>query len=173
MQETGTENRQDLPHFRANKAGTIVNISSGAGVFTLPLISLYCASKFAVEGFSEGLYYELKKQGVQVAMVKPGGHRTKFGANLTWGARSLDPNSVYAKDTAAFSATLAKSLEQDGPPPDGVVRKIVALLNMRKMPLRNRVGVDAVGVHILRSLLPEALFLPLSWAIMRSMLKGR
>ena len=161
-----------LPALRAAK-GRIINLSSLVGTQSLPLMTLYCTSKFAVEGFSEGLYYELKKQGVQVAMVKPGGHRTKFGANLTWGARSFDPNSVYARDTAAFSATLAKSLEEDGPPPDGVVRKIVALLNMRKMPLRNRVGVDAIGAHLLRSLLPEALFLPLSWAIMRSMLKGR
>jgi len=48
-----------LPHFRATRAGMIVNISSGAGVFTLPLISLYCASKFALEGFSEALTYEL------------------------------------------------------------------------------------------------------------------
>ncbi|MEI9986695.1 MAG: SDR family NAD(P)-dependent oxidoreductase [Aliidongia sp.] len=39
-----------LPHFRANRSGVIVNVSSGAGVFTLPLISLYCASKFALEG---------------------------------------------------------------------------------------------------------------------------
>jgi NAD(P)-dependent dehydrogenase (short-subunit alcohol dehydrogenase family) len=47
--------RAILPHFRSNKGGTIINISSGAGVFTLPLISLYCASKFALEGFSESL----------------------------------------------------------------------------------------------------------------------
>jgi len=45
--------RAILPHFRRNKAGLILNISSGAGVFTLPALSLYCASKFALEGFSE------------------------------------------------------------------------------------------------------------------------
>lgn len=161
-----------LPALRAAK-GRIINLSSLVGTQSLPLMTLYCTSKFAVEGFSEGLYYELKKQGVQVAMVKPGGHRTKFGANLTWGVRSRDPQSVYARDTAAFRATLATSLEEDGPPPDGVVRKIVALLTMRKMPLRNRVGADAIGAHLLRSILPEAVFLPLSWAIMRSMLKDR
>jgi NADP-dependent 3-hydroxy acid dehydrogenase YdfG len=55
-----------LPHFRANRGGTIVNISSGAGVFTLPLISLYCASKFALEGFSEALTYELAPLGITV-----------------------------------------------------------------------------------------------------------
>ncbi len=161
-----------LPALRAAK-GRVINLSSLVGTQALPLMSLYCTSKFAVEGFSEALYYELKKQGVQVAMVKPGGHRTKFGANLTWGERSLSTTSIYTDDTAAFRAMLAQSLEQDGPPPDGVVRKIVSLLERRGMPLRNRVGSDAIGVHLLRSLMPEALYLPLSWAIMRSMLKGK
>jgi short-subunit dehydrogenase len=51
--------RAILPHFRKNKGGLIVSVSSGAGIFTLPMISLYCASKFALEGFSEALAYEL------------------------------------------------------------------------------------------------------------------
>ena len=46
--------RAILPHFRKNKGGSIINLSSGAGLFTLPMISLYCASKFALEGFSGG-----------------------------------------------------------------------------------------------------------------------
>jgi NAD(P)-dependent dehydrogenase (short-subunit alcohol dehydrogenase family) len=69
-----------LPHFRANRAGTIINISSGAGVFTLPMISLYCASKFALEGFSEALSYELAPLGIAVKLVEPGGvTKTGFG----------------------------------------------------------------------------------------------
>ena len=51
--------RAILPHFRANKGGGIINISSGAGVFTLPAISLYHASKFALEGWTESMSYEL------------------------------------------------------------------------------------------------------------------
>jgi NAD(P)-dependent dehydrogenase (short-subunit alcohol dehydrogenase family) len=51
--------RAILPHFRKNKGGLIINVSSGAGIFALPMISLYCASKFALEGFSESLSYEL------------------------------------------------------------------------------------------------------------------
>lgn len=65
--------RAILPHFRANRSGVIVNISSGTGVFTLPTLSLYCASKFALEGFSEALAYELAGLGVAVKIVEPGG----------------------------------------------------------------------------------------------------
>ena len=72
--------RAILPHFRARGTGTIVNISSGAGVYGLPMISLYNASKFALEGFSESLSYELGSQGITVKIVEPGGVLdTKFG----------------------------------------------------------------------------------------------
>jgi NAD(P)-dependent dehydrogenase (short-subunit alcohol dehydrogenase family) len=72
--------RAVLPHFRASQGGTIINISSGAGVFTLPMLSLYCASKFALEGFSEALTYELASQQIVVKIVEPGGViSTNFG----------------------------------------------------------------------------------------------
>jgi NAD(P)-dependent dehydrogenase (short-subunit alcohol dehydrogenase family) len=72
--------RAILPHFRANKRGLIINVSSGAGVFTLPMLSLYCASKFALEGFSESLSYELSSQNITVKIVEPGGVvTTHFG----------------------------------------------------------------------------------------------
>jgi NAD(P)-dependent dehydrogenase (short-subunit alcohol dehydrogenase family) len=72
--------RAILPHFRANRSGVVINISSGAGVFTLPMISLYCATKFALEGFSEALSYELASVGVTVKIVEPGGvTSTDFG----------------------------------------------------------------------------------------------
>lgn len=82
--------RAILPHFRANKSGTIVNVSSGAGLFTLPMISLYCASKFALEGFSEALSYELASQGIAVKLVIPHG-----------GVTSTSFNSRSATDVAA------------------------------------------------------------------------
>ncbi|ATB28201.1 SDR family oxidoreductase [Melittangium boletus] len=65
--------RAALPHLEQRGGGTIVNVSSGAGIFTLPLLSLYCASKFALEGFSEALSYELTSQNVRVRIVEPGG----------------------------------------------------------------------------------------------------
>lgn len=73
--------RAILPHMRARKSGVILNVSSGAGVFTLPGLSLYCASKFALEGFSEALSYEFLSVGIVVKIIEPGGVlSTKFGA---------------------------------------------------------------------------------------------
>ena len=70
-----------LPHFRKNRSGVIINISSGAGFYTVPMISLYCASKFALEGFSEGLAYELASQNIIVKIVEPHGGVTSTSFN--------------------------------------------------------------------------------------------
>lgn len=94
-----------LPHFRANRTGTIVNVSSGAGVFGLPLISLYTASKFALEGWSESLSYELAAVGVTVKIVEPGGvTSTGFGGRSGAEAAGNAAPGDYARFIAATGA---------------------------------------------------------------------
>jgi NAD(P)-dependent dehydrogenase (short-subunit alcohol dehydrogenase family) len=63
--------RTILPHFRARRSGMIVNVGSGAGIFTMPTISLYSASKFALHGFTEALSFELNPLGIGVKLVSP------------------------------------------------------------------------------------------------------
>lgn len=70
-----------LKHFRENKSGIIVNISSIGGQMTFPLGSLYHGTKFAVEGLSEALHYELEPFGVKVKIVQPGMIKTNFGGS--------------------------------------------------------------------------------------------
>jgi NAD(P)-dependent dehydrogenase (short-subunit alcohol dehydrogenase family) len=97
-----------LPHFRRNKAGVIVNVSSGAGIFTLPMISLYCASKFALDGFSEALAYELGSQNIGVKLVVPHGgvSSTSFGARsaaeYTQDASLADYDAFVANTNVIF-----------------------------------------------------------------------
>ncbi|HYA88225.1 MAG TPA: SDR family NAD(P)-dependent oxidoreductase [Nitrospirota bacterium] len=62
-----------LPHFRKQMGGLIINISSRAGIVGLPMLSLYCAAKYALEGFSESLAYELASQNNVVKNVEPSG----------------------------------------------------------------------------------------------------
>jgi short-subunit dehydrogenase len=73
-----------LSHFRANKSGTLINVSSIGGKMTFPLGALYHGTKFAVEGISEALSFELAAIGVRVKIVEPGAIRTDFAG------RSLD-----------------------------------------------------------------------------------
>lgn len=67
-----------LEHFRINKSGVIVNISSIAGRATFPFHSVYHTSKWAVEGLSESLYYELAPMGIRVKVVEPGVVKTEL-----------------------------------------------------------------------------------------------
>ncbi len=70
--------REILPVFRERKAGTIVNVASMGGRITFPLYSLYHATKWAVEGFSESLQYELEQFNVRVKIIEPGPIKTDF-----------------------------------------------------------------------------------------------
>jgi NAD(P)-dependent dehydrogenase (short-subunit alcohol dehydrogenase family) len=71
-----------IPHFRARRRGLFVNITSMAALVTFPFDSLYHATKFGLQGWSEGMSYELAAFGIGVKTVAPGFIRTEFGANI-------------------------------------------------------------------------------------------
>jgi NAD(P)-dependent dehydrogenase (short-subunit alcohol dehydrogenase family) len=111
-----------LPHFRTNQDGTIINVSSMGGKVTFPLGSLYHGTKFAVEGISETLSYELEPAGVRVKIVEPGIIKTDFGG------RSLDLSNdesmtEYQGVIQALFATLGNSDEAGSEP--GLVAEII------------------------------------------------
>ncbi|WP_104381781.1 SDR family oxidoreductase [Sphingobacterium sp. HMA12] len=70
--------RAILPHFREQQSGVIANITSGVGKIPFPLVSVYVASKYAIEGFSESLAYELDSQNIKVKIIEPGYTETNF-----------------------------------------------------------------------------------------------
>lgn len=67
-----------LPYFRQQKSGNIITITSGVGRVTVPLVSTYAASKFALEGFFESLSFELASQNIKVKIIEPGNIATNF-----------------------------------------------------------------------------------------------
>jgi NAD(P)-dependent dehydrogenase (short-subunit alcohol dehydrogenase family) len=105
--------RAILPHFRKSKSGLILNISSGAGVYGLPMISLYCATKFALEGFSESLAYELASQNIVVKIIELGGVvSTNFGkrsgAEIAHNALLADYDAFVAGANTIFAGLRAE-----------------------------------------------------------------
>ena len=131
-----------LPHFRANKAGTIVNISSIGGQMTFPLGTLYHGTKFAVEGLSEALHYELEPFGVKVKIVEPGMIRTDFGG------RSFD--FVNDETIEEYQGTVQKlfahwgSVGEHASEPSVVAEVIWTAVTDGTNTLRYRAGKDAV-----------------------------
>jgi len=96
-----------LPHFRANKSGRIINVSSMGGRVTFPLFSYYHATKFAVEGYSESLNYELNPLGIDVKIIEPGGVKTDFGG------RSMDMVKTDNPDYQRLQGKLVDALSDD------------------------------------------------------------
>ena len=86
-----------LPIMRKQKSGIIVNISSGAGRFGYPGHSAYISTKFAVEGLSESMSYELEPFGIKVVIVEPGVIRTNIANAMVVARKSQDPNFPYSQ----------------------------------------------------------------------------
>jgi NAD(P)-dependent dehydrogenase (short-subunit alcohol dehydrogenase family) len=89
-----------MPEFRRNGGGTIVNISSGVGFAATPLLSVYVATKHAIEGLSESLSYELSSQNITIKLVEPGAIRTTKFTENTLAASHLDTIPSAYRDYA-------------------------------------------------------------------------
>lgn len=101
-----------LPHFRAQQSGTIVNISSVGGKMTFPMGTLYHGTKFAVEGLSEALHYELEAIGVKVKIVEPGAIATDFAGrsfDFTNDETMVEYQGIVQKLLAAFPTLVTQA----------------------------------------------------------------
>ncbi|MDJ0757515.1 MAG: SDR family oxidoreductase [Ardenticatenaceae bacterium] len=144
--------RAFLPHFRANKAGLFMNVSSIGGRITYPLISLYHATKWAVEGFSESLSYELGELGIQVKLIEPGGVATDFGGRSMDIATPANPeayagdyNDMLVKFQAAMSAP-----RTGGSTAEQMAEWIFEAATDGKNQLRYLLGEDANQIYAMR-----------------------
>lgn len=109
-----------LPHLRAQGGGMIVNVTSGVGIAAVPLLSLYVASKQAIEGLSESLAYELESQNIRIRLIEPGAMRaTNFTATgmaasqaapVPGGYRAYFDHALQAMTNYPFAATEEQSV---------------------------------------------------------------
>jgi len=109
-----------LPLMREARSGVIVNVSSIGGRMTLPLFSAYHATKFAVEGLTEALQYELEGHGIRVKLVEPGGSKTNFDSSTNM---VRTPHPAYKALIDGFDKMWEKESAKL-PGPDKVVQAI-------------------------------------------------
>ena len=137
--------RAVLPVMRAARKGRIFNLSSLAGVRGTEFASLYCSSKFALEGFSEALAAEVAPFGIFITIVEPGPFRTDFltRESLRFGDTAVaDYNERRARVQATFETRNGK---QPGDPAK-LAEAVVRLANEAKPPMRFLAGVFALGM---------------------------
>lgn len=131
-----------LPAFRQRRRGHIINITSMGGTITLPGISYYCGSKFALEGISAALGQELEPFGVQVTAVAPGSFRTDWaGRSMRRTPRSIpDYDESFAPIRAAREAKSGKQLGD----PRKAAQAMLQLIAMPAPPRQLLLGSDAL-----------------------------
>jgi NAD(P)-dependent dehydrogenase (short-subunit alcohol dehydrogenase family) len=137
--------QQVLPIMRKQKSGTIVNISSGAGRIGFPGMSAYVSSKFALEGLSESMSYELEPFGIKVVIIEPGVIRTNFKKNSVMSKKSLDNSSIspYSSIIQKIDSSISSMVEH-ATPPEEVAKAILHAVISNNPKLRYLVGNDMI-----------------------------
>ena len=130
-----------LPIMRKQESGIIVNMSSGAGRLGYPGGSAYVSTKFAVEGLSESMAYELEPFGIKVVLVEPGVIRTNFANAMVVAKKSQDPNSPYSQIMQKM-ATSFEHMMENGSSPDLVAKVVLKAVTSENPSLRYLAGKD-------------------------------
>ncbi len=143
------------PKMRARKRGVIVNVSSMAGRVAAPLMGFYAASKFALEGLSEALQFELGHFGIRVVVIEPGFVKSSFRANS---ARYGTDDAPYDELQRAWAGSDEALIGGERPGPEIVGVAIADAIEDERTPLRRPVGNDAELVLKARGRLDDAAF---------------
>jgi NAD(P)-dependent dehydrogenase (short-subunit alcohol dehydrogenase family) len=135
--------RAVLPHMRSLRSGRIFNISSVAGIAGFSMSSLYCGSKFAMEGWSESLTMELEPLGIQVTAVEPGFFRTEFLAEES--VRYIEArHPEYREGMAGMQTWLNGQHGKQGGDPARLAQVLLDLTRKKQQPMHLLMGGDAV-----------------------------
>ncbi len=142
--------KEVLPIMRRQRGGTIVNISSSAGRIGLPLNSPYVASKFALEGLSESIAYEVEQFGIRVVIIEPGFIRTNLINSGTSPKKALDPKSPYFSLMQKVENHFKSMMENvsSSSPPEEVAKVILQAVRSENPELRYTVGTTIIQARM-------------------------
>lgn len=148
-----------LPSMRAQGKGVIVNISSIGGRMTFPLGSLYHGTKFAVEGLSEALHYELEPLGIRVKIVEPGMIATDFSGRSFDFRQTPELTDYQPVVDKLFAVLGSPEMAATASPPSVVSEAIWAAVTDATPRLRYTAGADAAAYMAARSAQDDATFI--------------
>jgi NAD(P)-dependent dehydrogenase (short-subunit alcohol dehydrogenase family) len=148
--------REAIKHMRPNGGGTIIQISSMGGKITFPLYSIYHATKFAVEGFTESLHYELAQFNIKMKLIEPGPIVTDFYGRSRQFIKPTDTNQ-YDGFIQKFNDAAEKVMkEAEGP--EVVAKMIFKSATDNSNQMRYAVGKPGPMLLMLRKLLSDKLY---------------
>jgi NAD(P)-dependent dehydrogenase (short-subunit alcohol dehydrogenase family) len=142
-----------LPHMRERGSGTIIQLSSIGGLFALPWNSAYAASKFALEGYSEALRYELLPHGVFVSLIEPTGVKTESHASSLRQAKN--PHPAYQQAARVAAELLEQQSQKSGLSLSAVADAVVRAASSPRPQLRYPIGTVTRVMPLVRALVPS------------------
>ncbi len=132
-----------IPIMRKQHSGVIINISSFLGKIGLPLLTMYNSSKYAVEGITDSLRYELRDFDIRVHSIMPGFFDTEFArSNLITNLQTFNPNSPYSKMVSNLAPNIVEQIN-GGNSAKEVAQMILDAINNKNFPARATVGDKA------------------------------
>ncbi len=134
-----------LPTMRNQRGGRIVNLSSMGGRIAIPFDSSYHGTKFALEGLSESLQYEVEQFGIKIILIEPGAIKSNFFNSLKMASNAQRPNSPYVQMIQKLNAGFS-SIVENAPPPLEVAKVILKAVTSEEPELRYTVGDDAAAM---------------------------
>ncbi|MCC2678910.1 MAG: hypothetical protein K0R29_1486 [Pseudobdellovibrio sp.] len=156
--------RQVLPHMRKLGRGKIINVSSVSGMLAMPTMGSYSASKYALDGLSEALWYEAKPLGINVCLVQPGFIKSKSFLKVRYSGQSgpeNEMNGTYADYYKYMTPFIEKFMRLSFTTPNHVAKKILRIIKKKNPPLWNPATLDALLFYYLRRFIPRRLLLQL------------
>jgi NAD(P)-dependent dehydrogenase (short-subunit alcohol dehydrogenase family) len=148
-----------LPHMRAQRSGTIVNITSMGGRMYTSLGGWYHATKFALEALSDCLRMELKPFGIDVVVIEPGGVKSEWGGIAAQKVLAVSGTGPYAPQGNAVAESLSSEASQRRmSSPDLIAKTIVKSVRARRPKTRYAVGFGAKPMIFLHNMLPNRTF---------------
>ncbi len=147
-----------LPAMLEQRSGRIINVTSVAALHATPGMGAYNASKWALEGLSEAMRYELAGHGIRVCTVLPGMYKTEVFAKRKEASQGRGGASPFERASVRFSAKVDRLVAQKGQDPKEVSDLICDLIDHANPPARTVVGRDAKMQGLVRSAVPERLW---------------
>lgn len=131
-----------LPIMRKQESGLIVNISSGVGRFGIPTLSSYASTKFALEGLTESMSYELEPFGIRTVLVEPGVIKTNFFNSTIVAKKSQDSNSPYHGFMRSMEKNFTELMKNNSSTPEYVAKVVLESITADNPKLRYLAGQD-------------------------------
>ncbi len=150
-----------LPHMRAQRSGRIINVSSVSGMMAMPTMASYSASKFALEGASEALWYEMLPWNIRVSIVEPGFIHSNSFEHVYYSRHAnecLEGRDDYVEYYKSMAPFVRKMMNAAIATSDDVAKTILRVMQTKNPSLRVPATIDARFFYWLRRLIPRWMY---------------